>query len=90
MCISVLVLFQHDYLFGDFIILGKSQVDFNTFNVYKAFNFRKIKNLFMVSARVCENYFLMKVLLYTPLKMVTKSQLMNEMQIMGTKMKEDT
>ena len=29
----------------------------NTFNVYQAFNFRKIKHLFMVSARFCDIYF---------------------------------
>ena len=37
----------------------------NTFNVYQAFNFRKIKNLFVVSARFCEIYFILQVLLYT-------------------------
>ena len=37
----------------------------NTFTVYKAFNFRKIKNLFMVSARFCEMYFILQVLMYT-------------------------
>ena len=34
----------------------------DTFNVYQAFNFRKIKNLFMVSARFCEIYFILQVL----------------------------
>ena len=29
----------------------------NAFNVYQAFNFREIKNLFMDSARFCENLF---------------------------------
>ena len=37
----------------------------NTFNVYQAFNFRKIKNLFVVSARFCAIYFILQVLLYT-------------------------
>ena len=37
----------------------------NTFIVYQAFNFRKIKNLFVVSARFCEIYFILQVLLYT-------------------------
>ena len=37
----------------------------NTFNVYQAFNFRKIKNLFVVSAWFCEIYFILQVLLYT-------------------------
>ena len=37
----------------------------NIFNVYQAFNFRKIKNLFVVSARFCEIYFILQVLLYT-------------------------
>ena len=37
----------------------------NTFNVYQAFNFRNIKNLFVVSARFCEIYFILQVLLYT-------------------------
>ena len=40
----------------------------NGFNVYQAFNFRKIKNLFMVSARFCEIYFILQVLLYIFLK----------------------
>ena len=34
-------------------------------SVYQAFNFRKIKNLFVVSARFCEIYFILQVLLYT-------------------------
>ena len=34
----------------------------NTLNVYEAFNFRKIKHLFMVSARFCEIYFTLQVL----------------------------
>ena len=33
-------------------------------NVYQAFNGRKIKNLFMVSARFCEIYFILQVLMY--------------------------
>ena len=33
-------------------------------NVYQAFNFRKIKHLFMVLARFCEIYFTLQVLLY--------------------------
>ena len=37
----------------------------NTFNVYQAFNFWKINNLFVVSARFCEIYFILQVLLYT-------------------------
>ena len=37
----------------------------NTFNVYQAFNFRKSINLFVVSARFCEMYFILQVLLYT-------------------------
>ena len=37
----------------------------NTFNVYQAFNFREIKNLFVVSARFCEIYFILQVLMYT-------------------------
>ena len=37
----------------------------NTFNVCQAFNFRKINNLFVVSARFCEIYFILQVLLYT-------------------------
>ena len=37
----------------------------NTCNVYQTFNFRKIKNLFVVSARFCEIYFILQVLLYT-------------------------
>ena len=37
----------------------------NTFNVYQAFNFKEIKNLFMVSARFCEMYFILQELLYT-------------------------
>ena len=37
----------------------------NTFNVYQAFNFRKIKKLFVVSARFCEICFILQVLLYT-------------------------
>ena len=32
-------------------------VSINTFNVYQAFNVRKIKNLFVDSARFCENLF---------------------------------
>ena len=32
----------------------------NTFNVYQAFNYRKIKNLFVVSARFCEIYLFCK------------------------------
>ena len=63
-CISVLVLYQHDDLFGDFVILGMFYC-FHTFNVYQAFNFRKIKHLFMVSARFCETYFTLQELLYT-------------------------
>ena len=34
----------------------------NTFHVYQAFNFRKIKNLFVVSARFCEINFILQVL----------------------------
>ena len=37
------------------------------FNVYQAFNIRKIKNLFVVSARFCEMYFVLHILLL-PLK----------------------
>ena len=37
----------------------------NTFNVHQTFNFRKIKNLFVVSAMFCEIYFILQVLLYT-------------------------
>ena len=37
---------------------------FPTFNVYQAFNFRKIKNVFVVSARFCEIYFILQVLLF--------------------------
>ena len=37
----------------------------DTFNLYcQAFYFRKIKNLFMVSAKFCESYFILQVLLY--------------------------
>ena len=38
---------------------------YNTFNVYQGFNFRMIKNLFMVSVRFCEIHFILQVLLYT-------------------------
>ena len=34
----------------------------DTFHVYQAFNFRKIKNLFIVSAKFCEIYFILQVL----------------------------
>ena len=89
-CISVLVLYQHDDLFGDFVILTRSIRDSETsidfvqgppgsrrelgknvllfpthLNMYQAFNGRKIKNLFMVSARLCEIYFILQVFLYT-------------------------
>ena len=40
----------------------------NTFYVYQAINFRKIKNIFMVSARFCEIYVLLEVLMYTFIK----------------------
>ena len=36
----------------------------NTFTVYQSFNFRKMKNLFMVSARFCEINYILQVLLY--------------------------
>ena len=32
--------------------------------MYQAFNFRKIMNLFVVSARFCEIYVILQVLLY--------------------------
>ena len=56
------VLYQHDDLFGDFVICSTV---FNIFNVYQAFNFREINNLFVASARFCEIYFILQVLLYT-------------------------
>ena len=34
-------------------------------NVYQAFNFRKINNLIVVSARFCEIYFILQALPYT-------------------------
>ena len=60
-CISVLVLYHHDDLFGDVVICSTVS---NTFNAYHAFSFKKIKNLFMVSARSCEIYLVLQVLLY--------------------------
>ena len=38
---------------------------FQHINVYQAFNFWKINNLFVVSARFYEIYFILQVLLYT-------------------------
>ena len=56
------------------ILLYYNALFFNTFNVYQAFNFRKINNLFVVSARFCDIYFILQVLLYTfKLKSITKA-----------------
>ena len=49
--------YQHDDLFGDFVILRMFYCFQHKNNVYQVFNFRKIKHLFMVSARFCEIYF---------------------------------
>ena len=38
---------------------------FQQIYLYQAFSFRKINNLFVVSARFCEIYFILQVLLYT-------------------------
>ena len=58
-------LYKHDDLIGDFVLFRNVSTVSNTFNVYQAFNFRKIKNLVMVSARNCEINFILQVLLYT-------------------------
>ena len=44
-------------------------------NVHQAFNFRRFKNLFMVSARFCEIYFILLVLLYTFIILMWLTQL---------------
>ena len=46
----------------DILLYYECSIVSNTFNVYQAFNFRKIKNLFVVSARLCEIYFILQVL----------------------------
>ena len=53
-CTSVLVIYQHDDLFGAFVILGNVLLFPTHLNVYQSFNFRNIKNLFTVSARFSE------------------------------------
>ena len=64
-CISVLVLYISMMICLEILLYYECSTVFNTFNVYQAFNVRKIKNLFVVSARFCEIYFILQVLLYT-------------------------
>ena len=59
----MLVLYQHHDLVGDFCYIRN--VLFPIHNVYQEFNFRKIKNLFLISARFCKIYFIMLLLLST-------------------------
>ena len=54
------VLHQYDDLFEDFVYIKECSTVSNTFYVYQAINFRKIKNIFMVSAMFCEIYFCWK------------------------------
>ena len=57
-----LVVYQHDYLFGDLVTLGM----FYCFQHIECVpGVKSSKNLFMVSARFCEINFILQVLLYT-------------------------
>ena len=60
-CISALWFVWRFCYIGNVLLF----TNYNTYNVYQALNFRKMKNLFMVSAFSYEIYFILQVLVYT-------------------------